>query len=349
MAGNVVFASGGEYGDMYAAAVEVELKKTMPDAAVKCIRALSAGGLDKELSVHIPDCIVFTGQPGFDPALIKKAKQTGAAVVYYAMDINAAPDAKLLAKSAALVDRVLSVYPFEMQAYKEAGMSAEFVGHPLVDIVDFDTDRYRRDQAKIDLGYDRTEVPVTIMGGGNSDEEKRLLKMMVKAAAETAEVCMWKVKLLLPDSEKYEDSFVEELRKLSYRRFKAFKGQRHECLMASHVTLTTPGTWTLEAALTGTHMVVVQKTSILSGIFSSLKNKNKFICLPNIIMDTRLYPELTQRQATQNNIVIDLVAHLEQVPVLLVNALDDLREKLGPPGTVKRAAQAICGLAGMGG
>ena len=209
-----------EYGDIYGASLAMSLKDIMPSITVKCIGGggmrmtgidgPAAGDLNKALDSEKVDCIILADQPSFDLNFIKKAKNKGIPVVFYGGAHNRSLKNKQLKKLTGLIDKVLAIFPFEIPSYKEAGINCEFVGHPLLDIVDCTVSR---DEAKAKLGYDSTEVPITLIPGGNADEAEQLLRLMVEGAAEAAEISTRKVKLIIPDAEKYEESLLKGLNK----------------------------------------------------------------------------------------------------------------------------------------
>ena len=351
MGKNILFVSGGEYGDIYGASLATSLKDIMPAITVKCIGSgdkrrtgidgPAVGTFNKELDSKKVDCIILADQPSFDLHFIKKAKDKGISVIYYAGAHYRPLNSKQLKKLTGLIDKVLAIFPFEIPLYTEAGINFEFVGHPLVDIVDY---TISRDEAKTRLGYDITEVPVTFIPGGNVDEARHLLRLMVEGAAEAAEISTKKVKLVIPDAERYEDSFLNELIKISPRRAKSFKGQRSTALRASHGAVVIAGTPTIEAALSGACILTLQRTSVLSYFLSNLMGRYNFLGLPNIILDKPLFPELVQKNVTPKKITEEMVVILEDHYGLdeRNQGLAEVREKLGPPGTIKRAAEAIC-------
>ncbi|MFQ5442611.1 MAG: hypothetical protein ACE5EB_07800 [Thermodesulfobacteriota bacterium] len=354
MGKNILYVSGGEYGDLYADPLGAALKEILPSATVKCTEGSCrpgvrnpAGGPDKELDSGRVDCLILVDQPSFDIQIIRKARKKGVPVIYYAGAHSGPLKSKQLKKLAGLIDRVLAVFPFEVPLYEEAGIKVEFTGHPLVDIMD---STMSRNDAKAALGYDRTELPVTLISGGNGEEAPGLLRVMLEGAAEAAAVSTRKVRLVIPDAEKYEEGLLNDLIKVSPQRVKVFKGRRQTALRASEAAIVAAGTATVEAALAGAHMLILQKTSALSYFLSGLRGANTFAGLPNIILERQLCPELRQKDVTLMKITQEVAGLAESsTREEFDDGLAEIREKLGPPGTIKRAAAAICGVMGVGG
>jgi lipid-A-disaccharide synthase len=353
MGKTILFISGGEYGDLYGQSLTISLKDIVPTVRVKCIGGensessgtdgLTTDALNRELESEKVDCVILADQPSFNLPLIRQTKKKGIPVIYFAGAYNSSINSRQLKKLTGLIDKVLAVFPFEPPLYGAAGIDVEFVGHPLVDIVDCSVSR---DEAKATLGYCSTEVPITFIAGGNTDEAAQLLRLMVEGAAEAAEITTRKVKLIIPDAERYEESLLNDLIKISPRRLGSFKGQRATALRASHGAVVVAGTATIEAALSDTRMLTLHKTSKVSYLLSRFRERNRFISLPNVILDRMQFPELEQKAITPNKITEEVGQLLEGGYDFTVEEMDDglakVREELGPPGTIKRAAEAIC-------
>ncbi len=207
-----------------------------------------------------------------------------------------------------------------------------------------------RNEAKAALGYDWTELPVTLVSGGSAEEAPRLLRLMLEGAAEAAAVSTRKVRLIIPDAERYEKGLLNDLIKVSPKRVKVFKGQRQTALMACEAAVVAAGPATVEAALAGAHMLILQKTSTLSHLLSGLRRGRGYAGLPNIILERPLCPELIQKDATPKKITQEVAGLAESCTrPEFDEGLAEIREKLGPAGTIKRAAKAICGIMGVGG
>ncbi|GMR05071.1 MAG: lipid-A-disaccharide synthase [Thermodesulfobacteriota bacterium] len=343
----IILVSGGEYGDIYGARLAAALKNIRPSVNVKRMEGIKwrgadghpAGVLKKELAYEKVDCIVLMDQPCLDPHFIKQANIKGITVIDYAGSNSGSLKTGQLKKLTYLLDMALAVFPFEVPLFEEAYIDVEFVGHPLVDIVDTSMSR---GEARDALGFDPTDVPVTLIPGGKKSAARSLLRLMVKGVKEAAEVSKLQVKLIIPDSEKYDKNLLNELTNISHGMLTVLKGQRHMALRASEAAVVSAGTVTLEATLTGTPMLILQQTSALSNFMSNIMKSFVLYGLPNIILDEPLCPELVRNDITQKKIMKNAVRLLEGgTREEIDKGLAEVREKLGPPGTIKRAAEAI--------
>lgn len=351
MAEKIFLVSGGEYGDLYVASLASSLKEIRPGVIVKCVgggadrvHGRAKGELERELESEKPDCIVLADQSVFDFHLMDKAKMRGILVVDYAGAGGRSLKMRRLGKLRGLVDRALVVFPFEHAMYRQVGVNVEFVGHPLVDIVDCSMSRV---EAKAAFGYDWTEALVTLIpGDGGAEEIKERLRVIVEGAAEAAAWSSRKVRLVIPDAEKYEEGFLNDLIKAAPRKPKLVKGMRQTALRASDAAVIAAGTATVEAALCGTPMLIIQKTLGLSyflpNFLFKFAGRGISYGLPNIIFNRPLCPELAQKDVTAKNITIEVGGLLESATKEETDhGLAEVRAALGEPGTIRRAAEAI--------
>ncbi len=340
----ILFVSTDLYGELYGEALAASLGDISGEVKIQFMGGSKNSGLESP-SGKSPksgagaqrfDCIILTDEPSLNLPFLKKAKANKTTLVYYGGFSDGPPKSKTLKKASGLIDMALAIFPFETAPYKGAGIKSEFVGHPLVDIME---SPLSLNEAKAALGYDWTELPLTVIPG---DGDEDFFRFIFEGAAEAAAVSTRKVRLIVPDAERYGEGLVNDLIKMSPKRIKVLKGQRHAALRASEAALVAAGPATLEAALAGTHLLTIKKTSRLSHFFTNLRGKDPFISLPNIILNTPLYPELSQKDVTILRITQEISGIIESsTKDELESGLTNIRERLGPPGTVRRAAEAV--------
>lgn len=344
MSKKILLVSTGEYGDIYGAALSAAMREMAPGITVKFmgspgrpgIESSTAGALNSGAVDARFDCIILTDQPCLNIPFLKKVKRDDTTVIYYGGTADGPPKGTALKKVSALTDMALAQFPSETTPYREAGIKVDFVGHPLVDIME---SSLSLKEAKAVIGYDRTELPVSIIPG---DGGEPLLRKMFEGAAEAAAVSTRKVRLVVPDAERYGEGILNDLVKISPKRIKVLKGQRQAALRASEVAVVAAGPATLEAALAGTHMITIKKTALLSNFMNKLMKKNRFASLPNIILNRPLCPELSRMEAKPIKITQELAGLIESSTKDEIDrGLAEIKERLGPQGTVRRAAEAV--------
>ncbi len=110
------------------------------------------------------------------------------------------------------------------------------------------------------------------------------------------------------------------------------------------------GTVTLEAAVTGTPMIIVYRGSKVMEFeykLRGLHRKIPFIGLPNIVLNRKAVPELIQEQASPQAIAQHISVLLRDITArqCMKSDFKEIRSLLGVPGASDRAARAIIDLA----
>ena len=286
------------------------------------------------------DGVILIDYPDFNLRFAKEAKKRGIPVIYYISPQVWAWRKGRVKKIARLVDKMLVVFPFEVPIYEEAGVDVEFVGHPLLDRVSCPLDK---NEAKAALGYERTEVIVTLLPGSRKEEADRLLPPMLEGAIEAAEVSRWKVRILIPASENIDETLLNSVLEGCPEYVKTIEGQMYTALRASDTAVIASGTATLEAALIGTPMLIVYKLSTLSFMLAKLLVGLEYVGLPNIVAEEPIVPELIQGSVTPAKITEELMWLIEggATTMEMMAGIERIGEVLGKPGASKRAAEAV--------
>jgi lipid-A-disaccharide synthase len=368
----ILIISGEASGDIHGAALIEELKELIPSLKIfgmggPRMREAGQEGFDvgdlavvgvaevvgklpailrrfKELKEILDreriDGVILIDYPDFNLRFAKEAKKRGIPVIYYISPQVWAWRKGRVKKIARLVDKMLVVFPFEVPIYEEAGVDVEFVGHPLLDRVSCPLDK---NEAKAALGYERTEVIVTLLPGSRKEEADRLLPPMLEGAIEAAEVSRWKVRILIPASENIDETLLNSVLEGCPEYVKTIEGQMYTALRASDTAVIASGTATLEAALIGTPMLIVYKLSTLSFMLAKLLVGLEYVGLPNIVAEEPIVPELIQGSVTPAKITEELMWLIEggATTMEMMAGIERIGEVLGKPGASKRAAEAV--------
>ena len=179
-----LFGSGGE--EMRAAGVEtlVDARDVAIIGIPEIARALGRlyGAYRKLVSAardRRPDVVVLIDWPDFNLRLARKLHREGFKIAYY---ISPQVWAWRRYRVRALrrdVDRMLVILPFEEDFYKQAGLTVEYVGHPLADAVKADSER-REFAAR--NGLDASRPIIALMPGSRNKEVHYHLPAMLEAA-----------------------------------------------------------------------------------------------------------------------------------------------------------------------
>ena len=153
-----------------------------------------------------PDVVVLIDFPGFNMRFAEILKRKGIPCVYYFSPSAWAWGRGRAEKVAETVTKVLAVFPFEYEVYKEAGADVEFVGHPLLDIV---PEPIPKEEARETLGLPQDVPLIALLPGSRRQEIKGLLPIMLKAV----ELLREKLPGIQPVVAAAETIPVEEIRK----------------------------------------------------------------------------------------------------------------------------------------
>jgi lipid-A-disaccharide synthase len=285
------------------------------------------------------DAVLLIDFPGFNLKLAKALAQRHIPVLYYIAPQVWAWHPGRLKKMQRWVRQLFVILPFETALYREAGIEAEFVGHPLLDLV---PSSGAKADACIECGLDPEAPVVGLLPGSRRSELHYLLRPMLQAAAQVR-ARLTPVQFILPLADTLQPADVQQALETVPIPVRLVQRQTYEAMQAADVLLVASGTATLEAALIGTPMVIVYKAHLLTYALARLAMRVSRIGLPNIIAGRAIVPELWQYDVTAENMAAQALALLtspERAKAMRLE-LAALRQQLGTPGVPERVAGGI--------
>ncbi|HXQ21256.1 MAG TPA: lipid-A-disaccharide synthase, partial [Candidatus Acidoferrales bacterium] len=278
-----------------------------------------------------PALLVLIDYPEFNLFLAKRAKALGIPVFYYVAPQVWAWRRGRVRKIARRVDRIGVVFPFEAALYNNGHQLAEFVGHPLLDLV-----RATRTREETFARYhlDPTRPLLALLPGSRKKEIRHLLPAGI-AAARQLTAAGWQVVVALAHTLTRDDLAAAAGGQLP--ALPISEDDTYNVVHAADAVLVASGTATLETALLGRPMVIMYRVAPLTFALARLLVHVERIGMPNIILGRTVFPELLQRDVTRDKLVAavqDIAARQTEVTA----ALRELRDKLGEPGAAERAA-----------
>ncbi|MFO7819677.1 MAG: lipid-A-disaccharide synthase [Halanaerobacter sp.] len=291
------------------------------------------------------DAALLVDFSGFNMKMAKRTKELGIPTVNYF-----APSAWVWGKWRAkkMADygvKIASVFPMEYDVYQEVGADVEFVGHPLVDMVETELSRAEFYQ-KFNLAEER--LMIGLLPGSRQQEIDSLLEPLLEAADLISEQYP-KAYFLLPAAETIALSELRARVDNYESEVKVIDGYSYEVMEASDLLLSTSGTATLEAASFQTPLVIVYQTSWLSYLLGQVLVKVSHVGLPNIIAEKEVVPELLQGEANSEHIAYEAVKILDS-PLLQEEIKEELAQvwdRLGAGGAVNRVAKLVLETGGI--
>lgn len=285
------------------------------------------------------DAVVFIDNPGLNLRLARVAKRAGQRVVYYIAPQIWAWHGSRIKLISRVVDRMIVILPFEQELYRRAGVPCEFVGHPLLDAV---APSYDQSELRKRFGLDGSARVIGLLPGSREREVRSLLPVMLEAAARLSREDP-QARFLVAQAASINADLIEQLSAGAKVQVKTLQDQASEVMAASDLLLVASGTATLQAAVIGTPMVLVYRTSWLTYWIARLVIQVPWIGLVNIVAGRSIVPELIQQEATPARLAEEATRLLRdpQAARDTRGALKAVREQLGEPGASKRAAAVV--------
>jgi len=244
-----------------------------------------------------PDVFVGIDAPDFNLPVEERLRAGGVPTVHYVSPTVWAWRGYRIGRIRRAVDRMLTLFPFEADYYREHGVPVRCVGHPMADQIPVIVDAAPARQA---LGLPADGRIVTLLPGSRASELRRHAALFVDSA-------IW-LRAHYPDLT-FTAAFVDEVSRDSFRQaldrcadprlpLHTYVGRSREAIAAADVVLLKSGTAALEAALVNRPMVVTYRVNWLSYPLLRLLMRARWISMPNNLAGREVVPELVQGRAT---------------------------------------------------
>lgn len=366
----LLLSCGEPSGDLYAAELVRELRAHLPECRVFGIGGDRLQAQGAQLVAHVrdmavvglvevvrhlqrlravfervltevdrdpPQLAVLVDYAGFNLRLARALRRRGIPVVYYVSPQIWAWRRGRIRTIRETVSRMLVIFRFEEDVYRQAGVPVTFVGHPLVDLVRPAEDR-RSFLGSMDLDADRPVV--ALLPGSRAQEIAYNLPPLSGAVARLLRRRP-DAQFLLAAAPSLDRRSLEA--RVSRLPVRVVWDRTHAVVGASDLALVASGTATIETALLATPMVVVYRVSPLSFALGRCFVRLPHYAMVNLVAGRRLVPELIQRAFTPARVEQEALALLEhrEKADRMRDGLVEVRGLLGEPGASGRAAWAV--------
>ncbi len=291
----------------------------------------------RDLLNYHPDALILVDYPGFNLRIAEFASKQGLKVFYYISPQVWAWKKSRVFKIRETVDRMFVILPFEKEFYARYDYEVDFVGHPLLDMIEalppHDPLAFRQKH-----GLDGRPV-IALLPGSRQQEIRKMLSVMLDVVPRFPEY-----QFVVAGAPSIEAGFYREL--MAGSPASLVLGDTHSLLRNAFAALVTSGTATLETALFRVPEVVCYKGSFISyQIARRVVDRSiiKFISLVNLIMDREVVRELIQEDLTPKKLEAELravTAGRERRQAML-GQYELLAEKLGGGGASRKTARLI--------
>ena len=290
---------------------------------------------EQDIREFNPDAVILVDYPGFNLRVASFAHKSGFKVFYYISPQVWAWKSSRVKAIKRTVDRMFVILPFEKEFYAGYNYPVEFVGHPLLDVINGSESVNDREAFLVKNNLDNRPL-IALLPGSRRMEIGKMLEAMASVRPDFPGY-----QFVVAGAPSLDDNFYSEL--LAGKDVRFITNQTYELLRHSRAALVTSGTATLETALFNVPQIVCYKGNPVSYLIARQLVKVKYISLVNLISDRQVVPELIQGDLTSENLRINLEGILIDTPVRQEMLADyrKLKEILGGSGASSRTAAGI--------
>ncbi len=290
----------------------------------------------EEVSREKPDLAVLIDYPGFNLELAKMLYKKNIPCVYYITPQLWAWGGWRIHAIKKLIKKVIVIFKFEETFFKNAGVDASFVGHPLLD------ERHtacEREKTVSSLGLNPDVFTIGLLPGSRPLEINRILPPMIQSARliQKKKTCQF----IIFKSPNVDKNIYDSI----CGGFNAHIIESHvyDLLGVTDFVMAASGTATLQVAIAEKPMLITYITSPITYFLAKLFVRIPLIGLVNIISGGETVPEIIQLDATPEHLAstaLNIIEYPEKIEEMKRN-LRKIKELLGSPGASERAAKII--------
>ncbi len=291
-----------------------------------------------------PAAAVLIDFPDVNLKLAEALHAVGVPVIFFVSPQLWAWKKRRIHRVKRFVDQMLVIFPFEEEYYRQRGVKAEFVGHPLAELP---LPTVSREEFAAQYGLNAGRRWIGLLPGSREREIRMNLPEMLRAATMLADA-----EFVLPLASTLSAGAAEQARTLVQQA--GLAGRVHlvddarGTLHHARASVVASGTATVEAALIGNPFVVVYRVSRLTYAIAQRVVKVPHVAMVNLVADRRVVPELIQDAFSASAVTAALQPLLEDGPQRtgMMRELKEVAGKLRRDGnsdgsSMERVAAAV--------
>ncbi len=291
-----------------------------------------------EIQKSKPDAVLLIDYPGFNLRLARALRHQAPRqkIIYYISPQIWAWNRGRIKRMAQSINRVLCIFPFEVDFYSQAGLRALFVGHPMIERL-----RARRIETQRDRNL------IGLFPGSRSREVRKIFPVMLETARELRKLnqnLRFEVAAASEQLAQEMQPFVAGLEQPQDRAAIQIKLDETVVIMQrAWAGIVASGSATLEAAYFRLPFVLIYKVAWPTYLAARLVVSVKYLGMPNLLADKEVVPEFIQHRAKPNAMVKAVQPLIENANARdeMISQFDSIIPKLGDSGASERAARAI--------
>jgi lipid-A-disaccharide synthase len=302
------------------------------------------GHLIEEADKRKPDLAIVIDSPAFNWRVARQMKRRGIPTVYYVAPQFWAWRQGRVRLLRDHIDKALVIFPFEEQYYRERGVDATFVGHPLAELP-YPT--IERNAYAAQFHLEPAKPWITLMPGSRVKEVHMNLPTILKSAALLGS----DYEYVLPIAPTLDRAFLLKLigtmgqtktgrTKTGETRI-TLVPEALPALWHSRAGIVASGTATVEAAMMNTPFVMVYCVSSLTYLLGKPRVKVPHFAMVNLIAGEEVVPEMVQHDFNAQNVILRLQEILPDglARDRMLEGLARVKARLRPPGADSGTAQ----------
>ena len=297
-----------------------------------------------EVDRRQPQLAILIDFPEFNLRMARQLKKRRIPVVYFVSPQVWAWRKGRVQKLKERIAKMIVIFDFEEEIYKQAGVPVEYVGHPLVDMV---RPHLTREEFFAKVGLDASVQTIALLPGSRQKEVTANLPVMLDAA--TRLTLNRKLQFVVAVAPTIDPRWLETTLLECYVGRATVRTAVHatyDAMQHSEVAVVASGTATLEAALRERPMVVVYRVSALTWLVGKLLVNVPYYCMVNILAKKELVPELMQHDFNAANVAarVEYLLDHPEAREEMIRGFQALKPRLGQGGAIERAADAMVGV-----
>ncbi|PIQ88827.1 MAG: lipid-A-disaccharide synthase [Candidatus Omnitrophica bacterium CG11_big_fil_rev_8_21_14_0_20_42_13] len=292
----------------------------------------------KKIAEEKIDAIILLDFSGFNLRLAKAINKKIPVIYYISPQVWASRPGRI-ATIKKYISRIIVIFKFEKEFYKKYGVDAEFVGHPLLDIV---KPIQEKNEFLKRCGLYENKATIALLPGSRKSEVKNILPIMAKSA-ELINQKMPNLQFVIARSHNVELNIYKEIIDNFKIDAAIIEGRTYDCLNIADFALVCSGTATLETAIMQKPFVIVYRMNLLNYLLYRPQVKLPYIGMVNIVAGKKIIPEFIQFNTNPEKIAETVLGILSDETKLsqIKKGLSETSFLLGPSNAAASAAGII--------
>ncbi|MFA5351624.1 MAG: lipid-A-disaccharide synthase [Candidatus Omnitrophota bacterium] len=292
----------------------------------------------EKINTDAIDAIIFVDFSGFNLRLAKAINKRIPTIYYVSPQVWASRENRV-SYIRDFISRIIVLFKFEEEFYKQRKIKAHCVGHPLINLVH---PSLGKQELLKNLQINPSQKVIALLPGSRKQEIKMVLPLMLKAA-QLINKEIPNTQFVIAKSPNLNTLIYQKECKKYTLNLKIIDGKTYDCLNIADFCLVCSGTATLETAIMQRPFVIVYKMDLLNYLLYRPQIKIPYVGMVNIIAGKEVVPEFIQFNARPEMIaraVLEFLRKPGQIKQMLED-LDYVKTNLGSPGAAERAAKLI--------